>query len=90
MAMANTTEMIFKYILPIILFLAGQTIFIIIAWINFRTETLTRLKVIEREVELEIKALKQNEREMFDKLDELLRAIHRVEIDLSNKKNRSE
>lgn len=84
--MAN--EMIYKYILPIILFLGGQTVFIIIAWVNFRTEVLTRISVIEKEVAIEIKALQQNEREMFDKLDELLRAIHRVELDLNNKKNR--
>lgn len=81
-------ETIYNYILPIILFLAGQTVFIIIAWVNFRTEVMTRLTVIEREHAIEVKELKQNEKEMFEKLDELLRAIHRVELDLNNKKNR--
>lgn len=82
--MDQNIAMIHNYILPIILFLAGQTIFFIIAWINFRTEVMTRLKVLE----IEMNMMKKSETVMGEKLDDLLDSTHRIEIELKNKKDR--
>ena len=80
----NTVGMIHNYILPIILFLAGQTIFFIIAWVNFRTEVMTRLKVLEIEMSIE----KRSVAILGEKLDDLLAGMQRIEIELANKKDR--
>ncbi len=82
--MDQNIAMIHNYILPIILFLAGQTIFFIIAWVNFRTEVMTRLKVLEIEMNIE----KRSVALMGEKLDDLLAATTRIEIELANKKDR--
>jgi len=80
----STVGMIHNYILPIILFLAGQTIFFIIAWVNFRTEVMTRLKVLEIEMSIE----KRSVAILGEKLDDLLAGMQRIEIELANKKDR--
>jgi len=76
--------MIHNYILPIILFLAAQTIGFVIAWVNFRTEVMTRLKVLEIQMQNE----KQNVAILGEKIDSLLAGVRRIEVELANKKDR--
>jgi len=80
----STVGMIHNYILPIILFLAAQTIGFVIAWVNFRTEVMTRLKVLEIQMQNE----KQNVAILGEEMDDLLEGVRRIEIELANKKDR--
>jgi len=76
--------MIYNYILPIILFMAGQTVAFTVAGIKIYTSVMTRLKVLE----VEMRVMKDNETELYRMMNSLLESTHRIEVILQNKKDK--
>lgn len=74
-----------NYVLPVILFLVGQTILFLSACVAIYTRVMTRL----RELEIRVNAVEKNEGEIFEKLDKLLEATHRIELNLAEKQDRN-
>lgn len=72
------------YILPIVLFLAAHTVIFITACVTIYVRTMTKLK----ELEVRVQAVETNETKIFDKLDELLDAVHQLALKFEHKNNR--
>ena len=64
---------------PIIIFLLTQSTALILGGIAIYIRIMTRL----RELEIRVDIIEKNEMKIFEKLDELLEAVHRVEIKLA-------
>lgn len=73
------------YIVPIILFIIGQTILFVGVCVTIYTRAMTRLK----ELEVRLTMVEKHEVEIFEKLDKLLESNHRIEMKLSNKQDRN-
>jgi hypothetical protein len=74
-----------NYLMPVILFLAAQTVLFITACITIYVRVMTRL----RELEIRVNIIENNEEELFKKIEEVLAAIHRVELNMVNKQDRN-
>lgn len=74
-----------NYLMPVILFLAAQTVLFITACVTIYVRVMTRLK----ELEIRVNIIENNEEELFKKMDEILAAIHRVELNMVNKQDRN-
>jgi len=72
------------YALSIILFLAAHTIAFITICVTIYVRAMTKMK----ELEVRIKAVESNETKIFDKLDELLTAVHQLALKIEHKNNR--
>ena len=72
------------YALSIILFLAAHTIAFITICVTIYVRTMTKLK----ELEVRVKSVENNETKIFDKLDELLSAVHQLALKFEHKNNR--
>ena len=74
-----------QYFLPIILFLAGQTVIFITACITIYVRTMTKLK----ELEIRVQMVEKNEGKIFAKLDEVLAAVQSIDLKLERKQDKN-
>lgn len=73
------------YIMPVILFLGAQTVLFITTCVTIYVRVMTRL----RELEIRVNMVEKNESEIFDKLEELLKTVHRIEMKMMNKQDKN-
>ena len=74
-----------QYFVPILLFLMGQTVLFLVACVTIYTRIMTRLK----ELEVRVNMVEKNESEIFNKLDRVLEAAHRIEVQLGGKQDKA-
>ncbi len=74
-----------NYFLPVILFLAAQTIIFITACVTIYVRTMTKLK----ELEIRVQAVEKNEGKIFEKLDEVLKTVHSIDVKLERKQDKN-
>ncbi len=74
-----------QYFLPIILFLAAQTVIFITACITIYVRTMTKLK----ELEIRVQMVEKNEGKIFAKLDEVLTTVHSIDLKLERKQDKN-
>lgn len=72
------------YVVPILLFLVGQTITFLGICVAVYTKVMSSLRALEVRVNM----VEKNENDIFEKLDALLESSHRIEIQLTNKQDR--
>jgi len=73
-----------SYLLPIILFIASQTVIFIVTTINNHVKTMTKIK----ELEVRVGMMEKQDAAIMDKLDDLTEIIQQLRIDLQNKSDR--
>ena len=71
--------------LPIILFLAAQTVIFITACITIYVRTMTKLK----ELEIRVQMVEKNEGKIFAKLDEVLTTVYSIDLKLERKQDKN-
>lgn len=74
-----------NYFIPVILFLAAQTIIFITACVTIYVRTMTKLK----ELEIRVQAVEKNEGKIFAKLDEVLTTVHSIDLKLEHKQDKN-
>jgi hypothetical protein len=74
-----------EYVIPILLFLAGQTVAFLTVCIAVYTRVMSSLK----ELEIRVNMVEKNENEIFEKLEELLGSSHRIELQLTTKQDKT-
>lgn len=63
----------------------GQTILFVGVCVTIYTRIMTRLK----ELEVRVNMVEKNESEIFSKLDKVLEAAHRIEVQLGSKQDKA-